>query len=488
MVELAKAFKSKDAFQDSVENYQLLPFRFIQLPDSRYFLSNEVGEYLVCSRESLDQLVNHQLAASDPLYLDCKSKHFISDGESDIAQQLLALKYRTRQSHLSRFTSLHLFVVTLRCDYSCPYCQVSRQTEDHAAFDMSEETAMKAVEMVFKSPSPQIKIEFQGGEPLLNFDLIKKIVLKAKQLNYVEHRDLEFVIATNLSLFDDQVADFCSEHDVFISTSLDGPEDLHNRNRPRPGKNGYALTKAGIKRVQAELGASKVSALMTTTESSLPRAHDIINEYLDFGFRGVFLRPLSPYGFAVKTRQIEKYDMLRWLEFYKEGLSYILELNHSGTPFIEYYSSVLLQRILTHRPTAYLDLQSPSAAGISVLVYNYNGEIYASDESRMLAEMGDRSFCLGNLHENSYEQIIMSDALLDTLETSMAESVPMCSECAFLPYCGTDPVYHHATQHDGIGHKAFSGFCTRSMGMITHLVELLEEDGPDAKILRGWVS
>ena len=80
------------------------------------------------------------------------------------------MKTRTRFCRLASFTTLHIFVVSLRCEHSCPYCQVSRQSADKGQFDMSEETARRALEATFRSPSPKIKIEFQGGEPLLNFD------------------------------------------------------------------------------------------------------------------------------------------------------------------------------------------------------------------------------------------------------------------------------------------------------------------------------
>jgi sulfatase maturation enzyme AslB (radical SAM superfamily) len=82
---------------------------------------------------------------------------------------------------------------------------------------------------------------------------------------------------------------------VYFSTSLDGPADLHNRNRPRPGRNSHELALAGIERVRHALGRDKVSALMTTTPESLRRGREIIDEYARHGFLSIFLRPVSPY-------------------------------------------------------------------------------------------------------------------------------------------------------------------------------------------------
>ena len=242
MAGLGKKFRAVDAFnQASPGQYQMLPCRFIGLDNNRYVMTNEVGEHLVISRPQLEQFVKKTVPLDSDYYNDLKSKHFLIDSDSNVAIDLLALKYRTKAQRISQFTALHLFVVSLRCDYSCKYCQVSRQTDDKVAYDMSQETADRSLDFVFRSPSPAIKIEFQGGEPLLSFPIIRYVVEKAKERNRGHSKDLQFVITTNLSLLTDEVLAFCLAHDICLSTSLDGPEDLHNRNRPRPGRNGYQL-------------------------------------------------------------------------------------------------------------------------------------------------------------------------------------------------------------------------------------------------------
>lgn len=484
---LARNFHEiSDYIMDESRGYRLLPFQFISLDSKRYVLTNLIGEMVVIPRPQLNDFVTHKLVSDSSLYMEMKSKHFLIDDDSSVPLELLALKCRTKLTPQSNFTALHIFVVTLRCDYSCPYCQVSRQTEDRAAYDMSVETALASLDMVFKSPSPVIKIEFQGGESLLNFDLIKRIVLDAEERNKIEMRNLEFVIATNLSLLDDEILDFCLNHEIYLSTSLDGPASLHNKNRPRPGKNGHELTVEGIKKAQKVLGSNYISALMTTTESCLSSYREIINEYISLGFRSIFLRPLSPYGFAIKTHQMEKYDTEQWIEFYKNGLDYIIEVNKKGYAISEQYASIILQKMLTPFSPGYVDLQSPAGTGIAAVVYNYDGDVYASDESRMLAEMGDKYFCLGNVLANSYEEIFSSDTLLDILEETLLESVPSCSDCGFKPYCGTDPNYHYATQKDIIGNKSNSGFCAKNMAIFRHLITLLEDDVDARKILLSW--
>ncbi len=481
-------FKSIESYSSNDSSYELLPFKFDKFDDDRYIITNLVGEYLLINHSVLEQIIHRELDVNSPLYSKLRSKHFIRLPNEKSPIDLLALKLRTKLSRLSQFTNLHIFVVTLRCDHSCPYCQVSRQSEDRSSFDMTKEMADKSLDFVFKSPSPAIKIEFQGGEPLLNFELIKYIVESAEDRNIVANRKLAFVIATTLSLVTDEILDFCKLHKIQLSTSLDGPEALHNSNRPRPGKDSYQRFITGLEQARDRIGYDQVSALMTTTELSLGQVKEIIDEYLKLGFKGIFLRPLSPYGFAIKTKRFMAYNTERWLDFYKSGLDYIIELNRNGVEFSEYYSSLILKKMLTAQESGYVDLMSPAGIGIAAIVFNYDGKVYASDESRMLAEMGDNTFELGNILSDCYEDIILSDRLLDAIEESFTLSAPMCSECAFEPYCGSEPVYHHAIHKDYLGRKPESEFCKKNMSIFKHLISLMESNPDIKKLFLKWAN
>src|SRR5262249_40555595 len=157
-------------------------------------------------------ILKRELSSRDELYKELKSKHFLIDGDSSVAIDLLALKTRSRFDRLRDFTGLHIFVASLRCDHSCPYCQVSRQSADREAFDMWLETARLGVEFMLRSPSPMIKMEFQGGEPLLNFELIQTIVPEARVQAQKLGKQIGFVIATNLSQVTDDIIDFCGSN------------------------------------------------------------------------------------------------------------------------------------------------------------------------------------------------------------------------------------------------------------------------------------
>jgi uncharacterized protein len=479
-------FQTADAFHAPEKAIQLLPFRFERKRADEYLVSNIVGDFCRFTGEEFARLNDLQITPGDGLYERAYAGHLITREGQTAQLQILATRLRSRMAFLREPSALHMFVVTLRCEHSCPYCQVSRQSTDRSRFDMSEDTARRALAIALQSPARRIKIEFQGGEPLLNFPLITKIVELAKQEAPKASKQVDFVIATNLALLNDAVLNFCKDNSILISTSLDGPADLHNKNRPRPGNNSHELAVKGIKAAQDFLGADRVGALMTTTEGSLGRVKEIVDEYTALGLDGIFLRPLSPYGFAVKTKQIQKYDAERWLEFYRSGLRYILDLNRDGRRFFEFYTLLLLKRMMTDKAIGYVDLRSPAGIGLGALVYNYDGRVFASDEGRMLAEMGDKTFELGHVDDATYRSLIMSDKLVSLIGSSLSQCAPECHTCAYESHCGADPVYHHATQGDALGIKPLSGFCTRQKGVADVILDLLENSPDDARILREW--
>jgi His-Xaa-Ser system radical SAM maturase HxsB len=450
-------------------------------------LVNDVGEFHFLDRARFDDLVAHRLEESSLEYADLEAKHFLWDGASDLPIELLATKYRTKKSFLDGFTKLHLFVVTLRCDHTCRYCQVSRVTADRSRFDMSRKTAERAIEMVFRSPSEALKIEFQGGESLLNFDLVRFVVEEVERRNADHGKEIELVVATNLSPLTDEILEFLHAHAILISTSLDGPAFLHDTNRPRQGCNSHEITLRNLERARNVLGHDRVSAVMTTTQLSLAHPREIVDEYVRLGFDAIFLRPISPYGFAMKTGEALRYQTGQFLDFFKEALAHVVEINRSGVDFVEVYSQILLTKILTPFSTGYVDLQSPAGAGIGGVAYNYDGDVYASDEARMLAAMGDRSLLLGNLHTDRYEEIFGGETIQALANASVLETLPGCAECAFVPYCGADPVFHYRTQGDLVGHRPTSAFCAKNMGILRHLFELLRGDDPFVReLLVSW--
>lgn len=473
--------------------YQLLPFRFDRRENGNLFLSNEVGEFLILTQKTFHEFTTHQLASRSSAYLDLKAKHFLNDDQSSAHMEVLAAKYRTKKSFLEGFTKLHIFVTTLRCDQSCPYCQVSRQGKDASAgiYDMSPEVLEKSIRLMLASPSPHVTMEFQGGEPLVNFELIQEAVRLTKDLNKGVGKTIDYVLCTNLTLLTDEHLVFCEENGVLISTSLDGPDYLHDKNRPLgTGKPSHTKVVHNIRRCQEALGYEAVSALMTTTRESLNYPKEIVDEYLKLEMGSMFVRELNPYGFAAKSAAAIGYNTSDFLLFYKTILEYIIQINREGRTFSEAYATMILSKIMTPWPIGFVDLQSPSGAGIGVCLYNYDGDMYASDESRMLAEVGDSTFRLGNVLENSYEELFFGETMQTIAAASCNEALAGCSDCAYQVYCGADPVRHYRTQLDMFGNRAaHDSYCAKNMTIIKHVLDLMLDADPEMeRILWAWIN
>src|SRR5260370_5256634 len=169
-------------------------------------------------------------------------------------------------------------------------------------------------------------------------------------------------------------------------------------------------------------------------------------------------------------------------------MEFIIGVNRKGIAFREHYSALILKKMLKADDPGYVDLVNPAGIGIGAVVYNYDGAVYASDESRMLAEMGDHSFKLGDVGKNTYEEIFLSEQLLTALDESFTLSAPRCSECAFEPYCGAEPVYHHAQYGDYLGHKGESEFCDKNMAIFKYLVNKMEHDSFAKELFIHWAN
>jgi His-Xaa-Ser system radical SAM maturase HxsB len=453
---------------------------------SEVFLTNLVGEYCFLQDSQFTAFVQRSLADNSCAYRELKSKHFLLDSDSKLPIELLATKYRTKKAFMEGFTKLHLFIVTLRCDHSCIYCAASSVPADQCGYDMDQETAKRAVDLMFCCPSKAFKVEFQGGEPLLNFDIVRFIYEYSENINAGD-RQIDYVVCTNLASLDKEKLDFLKQHSIFVSTSLDGPQFIHNANRRYNRGSSYDIAVERIKTVMAELGQDRISALMTATDLSLNYPREIIDEYVKIGLGAIFLRSIRPYGRS--QGQQSQYSISKFIDFYRRALAYIIELNRQGIHMVEGFAQVLLGKILTPFATGFVDLQSPAGAGISFVAYNYDGDIYASDEARMLAKMRDRTFRMGNLYSDSYDDIFGGSTIRAIVDNSCVEVLPGCSECTFQVYCGADPIHNYTTQGDIIGHMPTSDFCQKNKAIIRLLFEYLR-NGDDfiRDLFLSWVS
>ncbi|MBZ0116174.1 MAG: His-Xaa-Ser system radical SAM maturase HxsB [Sandaracinaceae bacterium] len=458
----------------------VLPFR--KIADDRVLITNLEGRWLVLSSAELERFATGDLEPGSELEQRLASHNFLrASYDQAKARETIA----KRKQFLKYGPNLHVFVVTLRCNETCVYCHASRADMDAVQTDMTKEIADKGVDLAFQSTSPWITIEFQGGEPLVNFEIVKHIIERAREKNQSAQKTLEFTMVTNLSLMDEDKLAFLLDNRVQICTSVDGPKDLHDKQRKLPSLSAFDATTHWIKRVNeayAERGLDPslyhVEALLTTTKAALSRYKEVVDTYAELGCRALFLRPIDPFGFAGKTAGVVEYPRAEYLDFYAKATDYVIEKNAQGVQMLERYAAIFLTKILRGEDPNFLDVRSPAGAGIGQLAYSYDGSIYTCDEGRMLAAQGDQSFRVGHVQTSRYRDIVGHETVRSMVIASNLDGQPDCVHCTYEPYCGIQTTHNYKTQGSIFGRMRESHVCAVHKGIQDYLFRKLAEGDP----------
>jgi len=458
----------------------------------KVLVSNDFGDWLMLTREEFRDLVEGRPRPGEPLYEKLKRANLIAR-EVDLHAQ--ADRWRRKKQYLFNGPTLHAFVLTHRCNHGCQYCHSSIVGMERTDTDMSIETAERGIDLAFQSTAWAITIEFQGGEPTANWEVLRHIVEYARTKNVEARKVLSFALVTNLSLMDDERLEYLLDRRVQICTSLDGPPDLHNKIRIFRNGNSHEILVSWMKKINqryADMGLDihqyRVEALPTITRPSLTRWKDIVDQFVELGCRAIFLRKLDPFGFAAKSAKTLGYSMDEFLEFYANAVDYIIELNRQGVQVMERHAAIMLDKILCDEEPNYLDLRIPGGACIGQLGYAPDGSIYSSDEGRFVASMGDDMFKIGTVHD-SYRELMTNAATRALVMAGLNDGQPDCVSCVYKPWCGQQVEYNYKTQGSLHGHMRDSTWCRKHKSIFDYLMHKLESaDERDMEMFRLWTT
>lgn len=144
--------------------YKLLPFTFNRI-SSKEVLVNELGDMLVVPDGTVKAITDHTIDTKSDLYKSLVANFFLTERTIPALTDVYAERLAEKKRFMDDGTALHIFVLTLRCNQNCVYCQASSQNEHCAHKSMSFETMKNSVNLMFKSHSKWLTMEFQGGEP-----------------------------------------------------------------------------------------------------------------------------------------------------------------------------------------------------------------------------------------------------------------------------------------------------------------------------------
>lgn len=463
----------------------ILPFNFERLNNGNYFLSNIAGYYSTLTLEKLQKLVADETTLSQQELDILEQKFFVSSESSQTASVgAISSGLGKKLTGEMAFNPCFMIVPTLQCDHSCKYCQVSRAPLGQTQFDLDERDIPQIIKTIKEMGCPPYKIEIQGGEPLVRFDLIEKIHQAAA--GTLGKDSFEFVIATSLSLLDEDILAWATLRDnVFFSVSLDGDEVVHNANRILHSGDSYLLTINGIRAITETLGAGRVATVTTVTKALLSAPQSIIDVHNSLGLTDMFIRPISPYGFATKNSKVE-YSQQEYNEFYQVFWGLLKQFNQSGNKLIEHSAAIHMARVLNPNYSQYADLKSPSGLLLNCILFNYDGKVYGSDEARMLQRvLPSIDFSIGTLGDLDISQNKLHKKML---QDSFSLAHPGCELCAFQPYCGTDPCQSIATQGEPIGDKSRSAYCGYHKSMFRFLLQEYLYDNDSQDMIKDWLN
>jgi len=391
-------------------------------------------------------------------------------------------KYKRRYHFLGKQPGLHIIIPTLSCNMQCNYCHSGSKDKSEDKYHMSEETATKTVDFILNTKNNNIIIEFQGGEPLLNFGIVKHVVEYSKKKNAEKEKELQkkitCILVTNLTLLADEHIEFIHKHNIKITTSMDGPERIHDSYRKfRPGAGSYKKVVEGFDRLKKK--GILAGMLMTTTKESLRYPEEIVDEYVNHGMTIIQIKPMNWIGDGYAN---ERYTAEEFTDFWKKALNHIIWLNKKGINIKERTTDILLRKILTEYDPNFMDIRSPCGAVTGQLLYNHDGNIYCCDDGKIFD-----IFRVGSVHGETYEQILNKNSVKALISSSINGQY-LCDACAYKPYCGTCPVANYAEGGTVIP-KLYKSFrCKIRKIQFDHIFEMLIFDKEKAEILKNWVS
>ncbi|MFZ7131963.1 MAG: radical SAM protein [Eubacteriales bacterium] len=392
-----------------INDYQIFPFSFRKIKDAT-LITNIAGLYLYIEEKDLIDFVNFKLVKDSNIYNKLKSNLFLADSYENISGniELSADRLRTRKKHIFEPPALHMIIITRRCNLKCKYCHASSLPEENTDHDMDWPTLKKVISYIIINGSTEIKIEFQGGEPTLRSNLILKAIKYGNRLSKRYNKKTSFIICTNLYKLNKKLIRSIKIKNVFLSTSLDGPKDIHDKLRLSREDNcsSYDNFLKNLSFIRKKFSPRKdISPLITVTRYNISSLNIIIDHYYNLGFSSIFLRPVSLVGRAEHNDENLKFSSDEYINAFKDALRHIFDMNKSEQFFIEGYCELLMRSILTPYNTGFADIQSPTGMSTIALAYERNGDIYSSDEGRMLSYKNDNNFRIGNINQPFKELI-----------------------------------------------------------------------------------
>lgn len=354
---------------------------------------------------------------------------FAKDTFEDVAKE-----FKKRQG-VAKAICLH---VAHDCNLACKYCFAGKGEYDGPKGLMSFETGKRALDFLIEQSGTRrnLEVDFFGGEPLLNWDVCKKLVKYGREQEKIHNKNFRFTITTNGLLINDDVINFCNKEMGNVVLSLDGRKSTNDAMRvARNGSGSYDLIIDKFKKFADSRNQVNYYMRGTYTHNNLDFSKDILH-MADLGFKELSIEPVvcspdEPYALKESDLPVlkEQYQLLadEMLKRYRKG---------NGFTFYHYMIDLDAGPCIVKRV-------SGCGVGTEYLAVTPSGDLYPCHQF-----VGDEKFLLGNIWEG-----ITNKKVLKQFENCNVYSHKECKDCFAKLYCSggcAANAYHTTGSVNGI--------------------------------------
>lgn len=318
------------------------------------------------------------------------------------------------------------------CNLTCDYCFAKQGNFCGESALMSFEVGKRAIDFLIENSGTRrnLEVDFFGGEPLMNFDVVKQIVAYARSIEKEHNKNFRFTLTTNGMLIDDDVIEFANRECHNVVLSLDGRKEVHDRLRTTAsGKGSYDIIVPKFQKLVESRGHKGYYMRGTFTHNNPDFVKDILH-MLDLGFTELSMEPVvcaseDPYALTPEDMEI----VLRQYEILAEEM---IKREKAGKGFTFYHYMI----DLTGGPCIYKRI-SGCGSGTEYFAVTPQGELYPCHQF-----VGEKDYCMGDIWKG-----VINKELSKEFKLCNAYARKECSSCWAKLYCsgGCAANAYHAT-------------------------------------------
>ena len=341
----------------------------------------------------------------------------------------MAGKLKRKTAGVVKALCLH---IAHTCNLNCSYCFASQGKYNGDRAVMSFEVGKRALDVLIENSGTRrnLEVDFFGGEPLMNFQVVKDLVAYARSVEKQYNKNFRFTLTTNGMLIDDDVIDFCNRECHNVVLSLDGRREVHDRYRVDYAGNGSWEKIVPKFQKLVEARNDKGYYMRGTFTHANPDFLEDIKTMLDLGFTELSMEPVvcapgDPAELTEADREIVK-------DQYEKLAMLMRERDKAGKPFTFYHYMIDLQG----GPCIYKRI-SGCGSGTEYMAVTPWGDLYPCHQF-----VGDEKYLLGNIFDG-----VQNTAIQDEFMGCNVYAREACRDCWARLYCsgGCAANAYHAT-------------------------------------------